>query len=180
MTDSVIPGPRRADTPADAPVTAAVYEDFDAFYGRDVRGVIGLAYVLSGSRSGAEDLAQEAFLAAYRHWSRVGIYDNPGAWVRRVVANNAVSTARRRVSEAKSLVRLRHERVVVPELAEDNEALWAAVRRLPRRQAQVVALCYWDGLNGREIAEILDLSEPTVKSHLQRARQSLADNYRRE
>lgn len=160
-------------------MTAAVYEDFDAFYGRDVRGVIGLAYVLSGSRSGAEDLAQEAFLAAYRHWSRVGIYDNPGAWVRRVVANNAVSAARRRVSEAKSLVRLRNERVVVPELAEDNEALWAAVRQLPRRQAQVVALCYWDSLNSREIAEILDLSEPTVKSHLQRARQSLAERYRR-
>ena len=59
----------------------------------------GLAYALSGNRSLAEDLAQEAFLAAYRNWPRVSTYEQPGAWVRRIVANLSVSAFRRKVVE---------------------------------------------------------------------------------
>ena len=48
---------------------------------KDYQAVVGLAYALSGSRWLAEDLAQEAFLAAHRNWPRVSAYDQPGAWV---------------------------------------------------------------------------------------------------
>ena len=48
----------------DAPVAQAV-ESFENFYERELRSVVGLAYALSGSRVAAEDLAQEAFLAAH-------------------------------------------------------------------------------------------------------------------
>jgi DNA-directed RNA polymerase specialized sigma24 family protein len=82
---------------------SAFRPNFEAFYRQELHSVIGLAYVLSGSRSGAEDLAQEAFLAALRHWSDVGRYEDPGGWVRRVVANRAVSSFRRRAAEARAL-----------------------------------------------------------------------------
>ncbi|MDH3729509.1 MAG: hypothetical protein OES13_00085 [Acidimicrobiia bacterium] len=59
--------------------------EVDRFYARECRSVVGLAYVLSGSRLGAEDLAPEAFAAAYRSWDRIGDYDKPGAWVRRLL-----------------------------------------------------------------------------------------------
>ena len=151
-----------------------VQTDFATFYAREIRNVIGLAYVLSGSRSGADDLAQDAFVAAYRHWDRIDRYDNPAAWVRRVVVDRAISTTRTRVAEAKAMLRLHRERVTVPELAPSSEQLWEAVRRLPRRQAQTIALHYWDGLNVAEIAGLLNLSEATVKTHLQRGRHTLA------
>jgi len=67
-----------------------------------------LAYALSGSRLGADDLAQEAFLAAYRDWQSIGRYNNPGAWVRRVVDNRSVSMFRRRSAELRPLIRLRN------------------------------------------------------------------------
>ena len=51
---------------------------------------------------------------------------------------------------------------------------WAAVRRLPRRQAQAIALTYLEGLTLQEIATVLDVSVPTVGTHLQRARRTLA------
>lgn len=177
MTDSALPDAYVDAKPA-ADETVIVREDFSTFYTRHVRSLVGLAYVLSGSHSGAEDLAQEALLVAYRNWSRIDGYDNPGAWVRRVAVNRAVSTSRRRVAEAKALLRLRADQVVVPELSDENEELWAAVRALPRRQAQVIALRYWDNLSIRETAEVLELSEATVKSHLQRARQTLTATYR--
>src|SRR5262245_50519003 len=80
-------------------------ETFEEFSAREFRAVVGLAYALSGSRSGSEDLAQEAFLAAHRSWDRIGGFDQPGAWVRRVVANLAVSMFRRRLAETKALAR---------------------------------------------------------------------------
>jgi DNA-directed RNA polymerase specialized sigma24 family protein len=71
--------------------------DFEQFSLREYRGVVELAYALSGNRAGAEDIAQEAFLRAHRDWHRVGRYQHPGAWVRRV-ANLAASAVRRRRS----------------------------------------------------------------------------------
>ncbi len=158
------------------PVIPAVsfQEDFESFYARERKPVVGLAFVLSGSRSGAEDLAQDAFLAAYKQWDTVGRYDNPGAWVRRVVANRSVSTIRRRTAEAKALVRIGGSSFVVPEMSSDAVATWAAVRRLPTRQAQAIALRYYDRSSVADIARILDCSENTVKTHLRRAKQALS------
>jgi RNA polymerase sigma-70 factor (ECF subfamily) len=182
MIETAEPGPEPLPARATSAerADAIVSEDFVVFYDREIRSVLGLAYVLSGSRTGAEDLAQDAFVAAYRHWNRVGLYENPGAWVRRVAANRSISAGRRRLAESRALLRLGGERVALPELSVDNEGLWASVRRLPQRQTQVIALRYWDRRTAREIAEILELSEATVKSHLQRARQTLAETYRKD
>jgi DNA-directed RNA polymerase specialized sigma24 family protein len=64
-------------------------------------------------------------LAAYRNWRRVSQLSAPEAWVRRTYANLAVSAFRRRVSEAKALIRLGHV-VDRPALSADDEALWSA------------------------------------------------------
>ncbi|MEA2023922.1 MAG: sigma-70 family RNA polymerase sigma factor [Actinomycetota bacterium] len=155
-------------------VTAAPFRmDFASFYERELRPVIGLAFVLSGSRSGAEDLAQDAFLKAYKQWETVGAYDNPGAWVRRVVSNNSVSVFRRGKAEAKALTRFAGSMYVVPDMSPDAMATWAAVRKLPNRQAQAIALRYYDRSSIADIARILKCSENTVKTHLQRAKQTL-------
>ncbi len=79
---------------------------FDDFYRREHRHVLGLAFVLTGNQWVAEDTAQEAFTAAFRRWRFIVAYDSPGAWVRRVTCNRAASVLRRRVREAKALMRL--------------------------------------------------------------------------
>ncbi len=156
-------------------VSVAVAMDFDDFYSEEFRAVVGLAYALSGSRTGAEDMAQDAFLAAHRNWDRIGRYEQPGAWVRRVVANLAVSLFRRRIAEARALVRLAgRQRSQITELPEQDDEFWAAVRSLPRRQAQSLALHYLEDLPVVEIGRILDCAEGRVKADLYRGRQSLA------
>jgi RNA polymerase sigma-70 factor (ECF subfamily) len=155
--------------------SASFREHFEGFYSRELRPVIGLAYVLSGSRSGAEDIAQEAFLAAFKDWERVGSLDDPGAWVRRVVANNAVSRFRRRTAEVKALLRIESGEFAVPEVSVESVTTWEAVRALPKRQAQVVALRYYEQRSIADIGLILNCSENTIKTHLRRAKQSLAD-----
>ena len=148
---------------------------FEYFYLQEYPGVVALAYALSGSRAGAEDIAQEAFLRAYRDWDRVGSYEHRVAWVRRVAANLATSGLRRRVVEARALIRLagRWEPAVDPMPAENAE-FWAAVRALPSRQAQAVALYYLEDRSIQQTAAVLGCAEGTVKAHLAKARRALA------
>src|SRR6476646_2194102 len=71
-------------------------ETFEEFYEREFAAVVGLAYALSGNRSGAEDLAQEAFLLAHRDWDRVGTYGCVG-WSRTLPSRSSgVERLRRR------------------------------------------------------------------------------------
>lgn len=149
-------------------------EAFDAFYARHFHGLVALTYALSGSRLAAEDLAQEALLAAYRRWPEVGGFDDPAAWVRRVATNQAVSAVRRRIAEARALTRLGGRRVVVPEVPDDAHDVWREVRRLPRRQAQAVALHYLADLTVEEVGVVLECGTETVRTHLRRARRTLA------
>jgi RNA polymerase sigma-70 factor (ECF subfamily) len=153
---------------------------FDSFYASELEAVVGLAYALSGSRVAAEDLAQEAFLAAYRRWDEIGRYESPGGWVRRVVANRSVSVIRRRVAEAKALARISQPVHRLPELTAEASDVWRVVRRLPDRQAQVIALFYLEDLPLDDIAAILDLSVETVRTHLRRARKKLSRRLRTE
>ncbi len=155
---------------------------FEDLYQKDYQAVVGLAFALSGSRWLAEDLAQEAFLAAHRNWPRVSAYDQPGAWVRRVVANLSVSAFRRRVVEAKALLRIApgDRDPTAGASGSRTPSSGSAVRSLPRRQSQAVALHYLEDLPVAEVAAILDMAPGTVKKHLFDGRRELARRLRIE
>jgi RNA polymerase sigma-70 factor (ECF subfamily) len=154
----------------------ALVPSFDDFFTDEYRRVVGLAYVLCGRRGLAEELAQDAFVKAYQRWSEVAGYDDPGAWVRRVVANLATSSLRRGVREARALRRLASRRPAPTEIRVEDPMFWAAVRRLPKRQAQCVALHYLEDRSTAEIAAVLDIAEATVRVHLHRGRMRLAED----
>ena len=67
---------------------AGAGEGFEAFYVREYHAVVRLAYALSGSRLAAEDIAQEAFLRAFRDWEKIR---SPSAWVRKVAGQPSAS-----------------------------------------------------------------------------------------
>lgn len=166
-------GNHNIDEVAD-PIIRAV-EPFEAFYRREYNSVVRLALVLSGSRWGSEDLAQEAFIEAHRRWDQIGTYDDPGAWVRRVVSNRSVSWYRRRLAEAKAVFKAASGvRRALPALEPASDEVWEAVRRLSKRQAQVVALTYLEDLSLEQIGDLLGISVPTIGTHLQRGREALA------
>ncbi len=158
--------------PADA---VALTPSFEAFFADEYRRVVGLTFALCGRRGLAEELAQDAFVKAYQRWSAVSGYDDPGAWVRRVAANLATSSWRRRFREARALARLAGRRSLPAEVTVDDPDFWAAVRRLPERQAQCVALHYLEDHSTADVAAVLGIAEATVRVHLHRARTTLAD-----
>ena len=153
-------------------VSDYVQVSFESFMAAEYPRVLAFARATTGSWSEAEDLTQEAFLAAYRKWREVAEYERPDAFVRRVVANKQVSGVRRRVRESAALERLRPVDAIDAE--EADPAFWHAVRRLPVRQRHVVALRYLDDRSVADIAAVLGIAEGTVKAHLHAARQRLA------
>jgi RNA polymerase sigma-70 factor (ECF subfamily) len=151
-----------------------VVGQFEAFYRERYRPLVAVVYALTGNRWAAEDLAQEAFLRAHRDWETVRNADSPGAWVRRVAVNLAMSRFRRLKSEAVAKLRLQPVPVAFQPPTAEHEAFWAEVRHLPRRQSQVVALRYVEDLSTRQIAEVLEIAEGTARALLTQARERLA------
>jgi RNA polymerase sigma-70 factor (ECF subfamily) len=151
-------------------------EPFDTFYRREFPRLLDLARALVGPTL-AEDLAQEAMLVAYRRWDSICDIGSPTGYVRGICVHKAASLVRRRVLERRVLGRLASRPApVVDVLSDESERFWDAVRQLPRRQAQTVALRYALELPVAEIAEVLDCAEGTVKAQLHRARQALASS----
>jgi RNA polymerase sigma-70 factor (ECF subfamily) len=176
------PGPRRVADSVTTPARPGIPTEvgaravaFEAFYRSEYHSILTVIRLLTADRSTAEDVVQESFAAAYDRWETLSAYDRPGAWVRRVALNRAVSGLRRRRTERRALERL-GTRAAAAEPGADapDDELWAAVRRLPARQAQVVALVYVEDRTVADVADILGCRAGSVKQHLTRARARLA------
>lgn len=151
--------------------------DFEDLVENESSGLIAAVYTVVGDQHRSEEIVQEAFERGFRRWRRVSRLDRPGAWVRRVAINEAISTTRRRATEQRALARFdgldARQGASDPLAALDDEGVWSEVRRLPADQAAVVALRYGADLGIDDIAETMQLTVPAVKSLLHRARAAL-------
>ena len=147
---------------------------FEDFFRREYPALVALAAAVSRSPHTAEDLAQEAMLRARRHWDRVGAFDKPATWVRRVTINLSLNSRRGVAREARTRLAWWERR----EPAEQPQALDAdlldALHALSPHQRAAVSLHYLDDRPTPEIADLLGCSESTARVHLHRGRQALA------
>jgi RNA polymerase sigma-70 factor (ECF subfamily) len=148
--------------------------EFDDFYRQHWSALVRLAWTLTGRRALAEEIAQDAMLSAHRQWSRVRLYDRPDLWVRRATVNRCTSAFRRASREARLLLRLGSRLRDGDPPTEPLPEIWRDVARLPRRQAQVIALRYLEDRSVSDIAAALKLGDETVRTHLRRAHVTLA------
>jgi RNA polymerase sigma-70 factor (sigma-E family) len=128
-----------------------------------------VAHRIVGNSGEAEDVAAEATARALDGWRRVSAMPSPRAWVVRVASNLAIDIVRRRRFSAPAL---QNE----PTAGEDGDlriAVREMLRRLPRRQRDVLALRYLVDLSEAEIATVLGISPGTVKRHASRALERL-------
>src|SRR5205823_11351329 len=103
------------------------------------------------------------------------------AFVRRVALNLAHSRIRRLGAEARAVARYAARQPPhVGELEPADSRFWASVRRLPRRQREVVVLRYVDDLTDAAISQVLGCSESTVRVHAHRATAALANSFRND
>lgn len=132
------------------------------------------------NRADAEDVAQEAFLRAYRSFHRLRDRERFRGWLARIAWRLAIdrlrAAARRELREQAGLEVARAQTVEdVAGAREFRARLHAAVQELPRRLRQVLILAAIQGYNTAETALLLGISEGTVKSRLYVARRRLVE-----
>lgn len=93
-------------------------------------------------------------------------------------STGVVSSGRRHLTALRLVARLSQERPAEPDLSDPAHELWALVRALPKRQAQVVALTFLQDRAVADIATLFGCGEETVRTHLRRGRQTLAARLR--
>jgi RNA polymerase sigma factor (sigma-70 family) len=117
-----------------------------------------------GSAGEADDLLSEAFTRALARWAEVQQHPRPEAWVVRT----ALNLHRDRWRRSQRQRRLQARREPVGYIDAVDPALLAAVRSLPTRQREVIALRVLLELSADETAEVLSIEPGTVGTHLRR------------
>jgi len=155
----------------DRDVAAGVEAVFRAEY----RSLVRLARLLVDDVGSAEEVVQDAFVALHRGWDRAR---DPVAFVRTCVVNGARGRLRRRATARRhpfaGAAQDASPEVDPVVLDEDRRAVAAALRSLPARQRECLALRSYDDLSEAEIAATLGISAGSVKTHVHRGTTALA------
>jgi len=149
-------------------------EALTALYDAHWRGAHRAAYLVVHDTDAAEDIAQDAFLAAIGALDRFDRRRPFGPWLHRIVVNRAIDWARR-----EALRRAAGESGGEPSTPRPPEqigdAAMTALAQLPPEQRAVVVLRYLLDYTPGEVARMLDLPRGTVNSRLRRALDRLGE-----
>ena len=150
---------------------------FDALVARYLRRAFAVAYRLLNNREDAEDLVQESFLAVLEKIDRFQPGRAFSPWFFRILVNRGLNARKARALRTAEPIPDVAAGGPSPERqteqAELRHRLRAAMERLPERQRVVLELFELEGFAGPEIAEILEISDGTVRWRLHEARKAL-------
>jgi RNA polymerase sigma-70 factor (ECF subfamily) len=131
------------------------------------------AYLVVHDAAAAEDIAQEAFLAAIRNLDRFDRSRPFGPWLHRIVVNRAIDWSRARQLRAEAEL---GETLAAPEPAAPlDSSLLAALGELPADHRAVIVLRHLLEYTPGEIAKLLGVPRGTVNSRLRRGLDSLKE-----
>jgi len=145
---------------------------FEALYRAHWPRAYRAAYLVVHDAAGAEDIAQEAFLAAVRALDRFDRRRPFGPWLHRIVVNRAIDWARARRLRAE--VELADSWPVADDRGSELPELVRALSALAPEQRAVIVLRHLLEYTPGEIAELLGLPRGTVNSRLRRGLDELA------
>jgi RNA polymerase sigma-70 factor (sigma-E family) len=152
----------------DLPMTGAVPRSFEVAFADLYRLAYRVGFRILGDRSDAEDVAQETLARAALRWSR--LHEKPEGWITRVAANQAIDRYRRRQRQPTVP---RGPLGIVDERLGERGDLVAALRKLPRRQREIIVMRYVADLSEADVARALGCSVGAVKSQASRGLASL-------
>jgi len=157
---------------------------YDYLVSKYSKRVISVAWGIVRNAHDAEDLAQEAFVKAFRNIDRFRTGEPFGPWIFRIVTNLSLDVMKHRT-------KFRHEEITPAEPAARRDAadlgatsnelatrIDRAIESLPEMQRIVARMHLVEQFDQGEIAAMLDLSDGTIRSHLSHARRKLQEQLR--
>jgi len=157
---------------------------FEALVRRYDRRVLGLAYEMTGNAEDAQDVYQEALIAAYRALPGFRMKSDFFTWLYRIAVNQALKF-RRRYATAYGPAQLmsdgEHGEVAAAETTPEDLALnrelqaqiGDAMETLSAQERMAFVLCHHQGVKIRQAADLMSCSTGSVKTYLFRARKKM-------
>lgn len=154
-------------------------ENFETIVNKYGRQVLNTAIRILGDRQKALDVHQEVFLAIWQRWNNFNGHTKWSSYLYRTTVRKAIELAKKSRKEIPTENLPEKNSVDIPEnrLKENElkEMIRKGLLKIPQRQADVFVLAKLEGLKTKEIAEILQCAEQTVRVHLHRAVKHLAE-----
>ena len=153
---------------------------FDTLVRRHMQRAFAVAMRLLGQQQDAEDLVQEAFLATLEKIDSFDSQREFAPWFSRILVNRCLNARKSRarrstVDVPAEAVSNRASPLVEAERSELRNHLKKALQLLPERQRAIVTMFDVEGFSSPEIAEIMGISDGTVRWHLHQARRVLRE-----
>lgn len=162
--------------------TATARTEFESFVRSCSPALHRFALSLTGDRSSADDLVQDALVRLASNWDRVDQEQSPNGYVRQILVNLNLNRIRALQRELKFLEHARGEVSRDGILVEDDtrplgqvwdDWLHSAFLDLSAKQRTAIALVHLWSYSINEAAEVMQCSRNTVKTHLERAMTAL-------
>jgi RNA polymerase sigma factor (sigma-70 family) len=143
------------------------------------RAMFNVCYRITGNEEDAEDALQEGFISAFRNIDSYRGDATFGAWLKRIVVNKAINIIKKKkhellpedehwdVADGEEIAEYKEEMTV--------ERVKAAIQQLPDGYRSVLSLYLLEGYDHEEIAGIMNITESTSKSQLNRAKNKLKE-----
>lgn len=145
----------------------------ERLYAAHWRRLVRLSVLLVHDTGLAEEIVQDAFIALHGRWNRLRDPDKALAYLRQSVVNRSRSALRHHAVVRRAAPRLATSDATTDEDSSTRDAVLHAMRSLPQRQREVMALRYYLELSEAEIADVLGISRGAVKSHASRGAAAL-------
>jgi len=163
-------------TPTAAVPAQVAFEDF---FEAERGGLFGAVYLLTGNVDEAEEIVQDAFLALWERWDRVGALEHPSGYLYRTALNGFRSRRRRAARAARRLLPRPGSEDPYAAVDLHDEVVHALRALAPRKRAAIVLTELLD-YDSAEAAELLGVKPATVRNLAMQARASLKRAMERE
>ena len=151
------------------------------------REIIGFHYCFVGNLADAEDLAQETFIKVYKKINTLKDHKKAKSWLYSIARNTVIDFFRKNKNKeialsdalldsiAQTTTAAYQEKAISNEISKELDR---CIDRLVKEDRAIVRLLYYEGFSYKEIADLLNINENTLKSRLHRARKVLLEMIR--
>jgi RNA polymerase sigma-70 factor (sigma-E family) len=158
----------------------ARFAQLEDLYARHIGATVRLAYLLTGDREAAQDIAQDAFIRSFGRWKHLRDASSFPSYVRATAVNLSRSHHRRRSVEQRYIERdgARPSAIAQEPGASLDGELRSALLSLPQRQRAAVVLRFYEDLSEAQTAEVLGCSVGNVKALTSKGMAKLREVFR--
>lgn len=153
-------------------LTVSAQVSFEDFFEAERRRLLRALYLLTGNAEEAEEVLQDAFVAIWERWDRVGAMDDPTGYLYRTALNRHRSGLRRAIRAARRATGQAHGTDQFA-AADERDALARALASLTDRRREAIVMTELLGYGSAEAGRAMGVSDVTVRRLAQEARNHL-------